>query len=116
MLQYKRADRVADVLQRELADLLQRRIKDPRLHRVTVTGVELSDDLRLAKVFYCFLGESAEQEIVAQGLAQARGFIRRELGKRVYLKFLPELDFRYDPSFEYGAKIERILRELQTDE
>jgi ribosome-binding factor A len=116
MLQYKRADRVADVIQRELADLLQRRIKDPRLHRITVTGVELSDDLRVAKVFYCFWGESAEQEIVARGLDRARGFIRRELGKRLYLKFLPELDFRYDPSFEYGAKIERILKELQTDE
>jgi ribosome-binding factor A len=116
MLQYKRADRVADVIRRELADLLQRRIKDPRLNRVTVTGVELTDDLRHARIFYCFLGETGEQEAVAQGLTRARGFIRRELGKRVYLRFLPELEFRYDPSFEYGAKIERILKELRTDE
>lgn len=116
MLQYKRADRVADVIRRELADLLQRRIKDPRLNRVTVTGVEMTDDLRHARVFYCFLGESGEREAVAQGLARARGFIRRELGQRIYLKFMPNLDFRYDQSFEYGDKIERILKELQTDE
>jgi ribosome-binding factor A len=116
MLQYKRSHRVADVIQRELADLLQRRIKDPRLNRVTITGVELTDDLRHARIFYCFIGEAEDQETVAQGLDKARGFIRRELGQRVYLRFLPELDFRYDPSFEYGAKIDRILKELRTDE
>lgn len=116
MLQYKRADRVADVIQRELAELLQRRVKDPRLNRVTITGVEVTDDLRHARVFYCFLGEAAEQEAVAEGLTRARGFIRRELGKRVYLRFMPELAFHYDPSFEYGAKIERILKDLRSDE
>ena len=115
MPEYKRSSRVADLLQRELAELLYRRIKDPRLNRITVTGVEMSDDLRYARVFYCFLGTEEEKQAVSDGLQKARGFIRRELGRRLHLRYLPELDFRYDASFEYGAKIERLLKELHDD-
>jgi ribosome-binding factor A len=116
MLEYKRSHRVADVIQRELADLLYRRIKDPRLNRLTITGVELTDDLRHARIFYCFLGPTTDKDTVAQGLNKARSFIRRELGKRLQLRYLPDLEFRYDPSFEYGAKIDQLLKEIQTDE
>jgi ribosome-binding factor A len=116
MLEYKRSHRVADVIQREMADLLYRRIKDPRLSRVTITGVELTDDLRHARIFYCFLGSAADKDPVAKGLSKARSFIRRELGKRLQLRYLPDLEFRYDPSFEYGAKIDQLLKEIHTDE
>jgi ribosome-binding factor A len=116
MLDYKRSHRVADVIQRELADLLYRRIKDPRLNRVTITGVELTDDLRHARIFYCFLGADAEKEAVVKGLHKARGFIRRELGRRLQLRYTPDLEFRFDPSFDYGAKIDRLLSEIHTDE
>jgi ribosome-binding factor A len=116
MPEYKRSSRVADLLHQELAELLYRRIKDPRLNRITVTGVEMSDDLRHARIFYCLLGTEEEQQAVANGLQKASGFIRRELGGRLHLRYLPELDFRYDASFEYGAKIERLLKELHGEE
>jgi ribosome-binding factor A len=115
MPEYKRSQRIADLLQRELAELLYRRIKDPRLNRITVTGVEVSDDLRYARIFYCFLGAVEEDREISDSLQKARGFIRRELGSRLQLRYLPELDFRYDASFEYGAKIERLLKELHSD-
>lgn len=117
-MEYKRSDRVADLVQREIADLLLRRVKDPRVAGVTVTGVEMTDDLQHARVFYCVLGNppEAEKQTVAVGLSKATGFIRQELGKRLHLRYLPQLSFQYDTSFEYGDKIERLLKELHKDE
>lgn len=117
-MEYKRADRVADLLRQEIADLLLRRVKDPRVGRVTVTGIEVSDDLQNAKVFFCLMGSATEEEkkAAALGLNKAKGFMRQELGKRLHLRYLPQLTFHYDSSFEYGDKIERLLKELQKNE
>ncbi|MBC7357152.1 MAG: 30S ribosome-binding factor RbfA [Desulfacinum sp.] len=115
-MEYKRADRVADVLQRTIAELLYRRVRDPRLTKITITGVELTDDLRHARVFYCMVGTDSEKDLAASALAKAAPFIRREVGKRVHLKYLPSFTFSYDESFDYGEKIERLLRELRDDE
>ncbi len=114
----KRSARVGDLIWKELADLLLRKVKDPRVSGVTITGVEVSPDLQHARVFYCVSGVTAEKEKedAARGLFKAKGFIRQELGKRLQIRHVPEVDFRYDPSFEYGDKIERILRELHKDE
>jgi ribosome-binding factor A len=116
--EYKRADRIADVLQREIADLLLRRVKDPRVDGVTITGVKVSGDLQHARVFYCVMGSRQEEgkEAVAAGLNKAKGFMRQELGKRLHMRYLPQLEFIYDASFDYGDKIERLLRELHRDE
>jgi ribosome-binding factor A len=116
--EYKRSDRIADLLQREIADLLLRRVKDPRIEGVTITGVKVSGDLQHARVFYCIMGGAEEEQrvTVASGLEKARGFMRQELGKRLHMKHLPQLEFAYDASFDYGDKIERLLKELHQDE
>lgn len=115
-MEFKRSDRVADLIRQEIAEMLYRNVKDPRLGGVTITGSEVSPDLRYARVFYIFRGDETEKEKVAQGLTKAKGFIRRELGKRLHLRYLPELDFRYDTSFDYGNKIDRLLKELDKNE
>jgi len=117
-MEYKRSDRVADQLQREMADLLFRRVKDPRVAGITITGVEVSADLRHAKIFYCIMGSPNDDEKhkASEGLIKARGFIRQQLGKRLHLRYLPELEFHYDASFDYGDKMDRLLKELQQDE
>lgn len=114
----KRAARVGDLVWKELADLLLRKVKDPRVAGVTITGVEVSPDLQHARVFYCLRGSLTERdrENAEEGLFKARGYIRQELGKRLQMRYVPEVDFRYDPSFEYGDKIERLLKELRKDE
>jgi ribosome-binding factor A len=116
--EYKRSDRIADLLQREIADLLLRRVKDPRVEGVTITGVKVSRDLQHARVFYCVMGSPKEEgkEAVVAALDKARGFMRQELGKRLHMRYLPQLEFIYDASFDYGDKIERLLKELHKDE
>lgn len=117
-MEYKRSDRVADLLQREIADLLLRRVKDPRITSVTITGVKLTADLQHARVYYCIMGnpEESERKAVAEGLNKARGFMRQELGKRIHMRYVPQIEFQYDTSFEYGAKIEKLLKELHDNE
>ena len=118
-MEYKRSDRVADLLHREIADLVFRRVKDPRLASITITGVKVSDDLKHARVFFCAMGGSKGEDAkknAAAGLQKAKGFIRMELGRRLSLRYVPELEFNYDVSFEYGDKIEKLLKELHKDE
>lgn len=118
VMEYRRSDRIADQLHREIAELVMRRVKDPRVQAVTITGVEVSRDLQHASVFYCISGkpDAQEKKKVAEGLDKAKGFIRQELAKRLTMKHLPQLAFRYDQSFDYGDKIERLLKEIQQDE
>jgi ribosome-binding factor A len=117
-MEYKRSERVADLIHQEIAEMLLRRVKDPRVSGVTITGVEVTDDLQHARIFYCITGnpEETAKKAVAVGLDKAKGFMRQELGKRLHMKYLPQLVFRYDASFEYGEKIERLLKELHKDE
>jgi ribosome-binding factor A len=118
VVEYKRSDRVADQLQREIADLILRRVKDPRVAGVTITGVEVTADLQLARIFYCVMGAPTEDEkqSASEGLNKARGFMRQQLGKRLHMRYLPQLEFHYDNSFDYGDKMDRLLRELNKDE
>lgn len=108
---YKRAERVSDQMKQEIADILMRKIKDPRIGFVTVTEVEVADDLRNAKVFVSVYG--SEKAATLKGLESASPFIRSELGKRMRMKFIPELLFRYDDSVERGAHINELLHEIQ---
>ena len=109
---YKRAERVGDQMKQEIADILMRKIKDPRIGFVTVTDVAVSDDLRNAKVFVSVYG-SAERAATLKGLESAAAFIRSELGRRMRMKFVPELLFRYDDSAERGAHIMELLHEIE---
>jgi ribosome-binding factor A len=115
-MDFKRADRVADLIKQEISDILRREAHDPRIANITVTDVRLTDDLRSARIYYVELGKDSLSADVEKGLAKAKGFLKRELGKRLQLRYIPELNFFYDPSFEYGSRIERLLKEVRKDE
>ena len=112
-MEHKRADRVADLILKELAEVLMRRVKDPRLAEITLTKVDVSPDLRNAKVYYSLLGDDQKKDEVAGGLESARGFVKRELGKRLHLRRIPDIVFYFDASLEHGSHIEQLLTELE---
>ena len=116
MSRFKRADRVADLIQMEISDILLRQVRDPRIGAVTITGAKVSDDLRTARIFFVELGKDQCSAEVKTGLASATGFLRRELGRRLQLRCVPELLFSYDPSFAYGNRIERLISEIHREE
>jgi len=109
---YSRAERVADQIRMEVADILMRKIKDPRVRSVTVTDVELTNDLRIARVFVTALGDDAETKEVFAGLSKASGFVRSELGRRLALRYLPEVVFVKDVSGPRGDRVLQLLEEL----
>jgi ribosome-binding factor A len=98
-------------MKQEIADILMRKIKDPRIGFVTVTDVELSDDLRNAKVFVSILGGDKEETF--KGLKSASAFIRSELGRRMTMRSVPEILFRFDATVEQGAHIMELLHEIE---
>lgn len=108
----KRAERVGQLLKEEIAGLLVKEVKDPRVGLVTINRIELSKDLRHAKVFVGSLNAGTTRLNVLQGLESASPFIRRELGRRLDLRRVPELVFRIDESVEHGVRIASLLREL----
>jgi len=113
---FSRSLRVADQIQRELADLLQNEIKDPRLNLITLTGVEVSRDYAYAKVFYTALGAQGDNDAIEQGLARASGFLRTHLSKRIKLRQVPQLIFVYDKSVEHGAFLSKLIDEAVAQE
>lgn len=112
MLPYKRSQRVGDLLREEIADIIMRRVKDPRLGFVTVTGVKLTDDLKIAHVFISVLKEE-EKKAALEILNAAKKFIRSEAAKRIRMRTIPSIDFMLDESIEYGEKIDRLLKEIK---
>jgi ribosome-binding factor A len=109
----KRLTRVGETIREELSAMLLRDLKDPRIGFVTITDVVMSPDLRQAKVYFSRIGTEAERDESLQGLRAAAGYMRRELGHRLALKFAPELRFFYDESLETGSRIDRLLREIE---
>lgn len=112
MLPYKRSQRVSDLLRQEVADIIMRKVKDPRLGFITVTGVEITDDLKTAHVFISVLKED-EKETAFEILNSAKNFIRSEIAKRIRMKVIPSIDFRTDESISYGNRIDKLLRDLK---
>jgi ribosome-binding factor A len=108
----RRIARVQDLVKEEIARLLLFKIKDPRLRSVTVTHVKMTADLRRAVVFYGVFDDDMDRDEVNTGLVQAAGFIRREVGRTVGLKFVPHLEFEFDQSMEYAQHIDRLFKEL----
>ena len=101
--------RVAEQVQRELAELLRTEIKDPRVGMVTLTGVEVTADLAHAKVFFSTLVGGGERAETLAGLRRASGFLRSLLGRRLRTHNTPELHFEFDPSLEDGAKLAKLI-------
>lgn len=113
----RRMERLNDLLRAELSDLLRRGAKDPRLSGfVTITEVEVSADLRHARVFVSVLGSEAEKEETLCGFEQASGFLRHELSMRLTLRRIPELTFCKDDSIERGSHLLQLMKELAPPE
>ena len=104
-----RATRVADQIRMEVAEILARKIKDPRVQFVTVTDVKMTADLKIARVYVTALDQEHYEQQTAPGLKSAVGFIRKEVGRRLNLRYTPEIVFYRDTSAEYAQRMEKIL-------
>jgi len=103
-----RPQKVDDLIQRELSDLLRREVRDPRVGMVTITSVDVSPDLSHAKVFFTIL-EKEKKDLTAQGLQRAASFLRAQLSRRMSMYTTPELRFKYDESVERGAHLSQLI-------
>ncbi|MDI6793036.1 MAG: 30S ribosome-binding factor RbfA [bacterium] len=113
---YKRMDRVNELIREEISDIILHRIKDPHLGFVTVTRADVSPDLNEAKVYVSILGEEPEVKQSMNILNKAAPFIRNEVGKRIRLKYIPKVIFKFDPSIEYSVHISQMLESLKKTE
>ncbi len=107
-----RKDRIASVLIRAVSEIIEHEIKDPRLGLVTITTVDVSSDLKKATVYFSSLNDKNE------GLAtlnRAKGYIRTELANRVRMRYVPDIEFKIDNSYEYGKKIDALINEISKD-
>ncbi|HGH5465520.1 TPA: 30S ribosome-binding factor RbfA [Staphylococcus pseudintermedius] len=107
-----RAERVGEQMKKELMDIINNKLKDPRVGFLTITDVQPTNDLSLAKVYLKVLGSDKERENTFKGLEKAKGFIKSEIGQRMRLRIVPDLQFEYDESIEYGNRIERLIQDL----
>lgn len=107
-----RVGRVGEQIKKELSIILQTELKDPRIGFITVTGVDVSNDLSQARVYLSILGSEEEKEETLGALARATGFLRTELGRRIRLRYTPELLFKFDESIDYGSRIEKLIKDL----
>ena len=112
---FSRSDRVGGQVQKHLAELLRKQISDPRLEQVTITGVKLSPDLRIAKIYYSVPSGAEAAPAAQEGFQSAYKFIKRELAQRLGLRYMPDLKFFFDKSIDYGARIERLLDEIKKE-
>ncbi|MGH2480683.1 MAG: 30S ribosome-binding factor RbfA [Ktedonobacteraceae bacterium] len=97
----------------EVSDLLRTRVKDPRVGFASITRVEVSGDLRYAKIFVSVMGENEEKKGTIEALSHATGFIRRELAARLTIRFMPEITFKLDNSIEQGARVLGLIRQIE---
>lgn len=109
----RRTERLAGQIQAELAGMIMGGLNDPRIGFVTVTRVALTEDLRLARVSVGVLGDQAQRDKTLEGLRQASGFLRRELGKRLRVRHTPELAFRYDEGLDATDRVAKLLEEIK---
>ncbi len=111
----KRSEKVADLIRREVSEMFVKSVKDPRIGLITITRVRLTEDCRLARIYFSVPGPAAEREKSIEGLESAKGFIRRELARRINLRYTPEIIFTFDPSIEYAIHIGKVLQSLQKE-
>lgn len=115
MTGFKRADRVSDQIRMEIADILMRKVKDPRVGFVTVTAVEVTADLKQAWVYVTVLPQGAQEADTMEALSRAEGFIKGELGRRLKLRYVPALTFVKDASVERVARVLTLLDDIKKD-
>ena len=115
MKSYARSNRVSGHIQKVLTDILHKKVKDPRLESVTITGVKVSSDLRMAQIYFTSTGKSKNIEQISEGFESARGYVKRVLAGQLGLRYMPDIQFIYDKSFDYGTHIDEVLKSIKTD-
>jgi ribosome-binding factor A len=111
----KRSEKVAEAIQKIVSELLVRGLKDPRIGFVTITGVKMTDDLSMAKIYFSVVGSEEDKKHTQAGLQSASGYIRKEVGSHLKLRHVPEIHFRFDDSLERANNIERLLRQISEE-
>lgn len=112
----QRERRVGELLKEEISQIIRREVKDPRIGFVSITDVEVSGDLRHAKVFVSVYGDDQEKEETMAGLEKATGFIRKLVGERITTYHTPEIIFRYDDSIEHGVYISKLIKDVRKED
>lgn len=115
-MERQRARRVSEQIRKEVSAILRDQVKDPRLGFATITGVEVSNDLSDAKIFFSVYGKEGDRESTREALESARGFIRKEVGERIQLRHVPEIRFLYDSSLEHAAHINSLIEKIHKGE
>jgi ribosome-binding factor A len=115
MAQGSRPDRVADQIRKELSVLIAREVQDPGIGFLTITRVKVTPDLQQARVFYTIIGDDKARKETAKALGRALPFLRRQVGQRVRLRTVPDLQFMYDESIEQQDRIERIIQDIHAE-
>src|SRR5438105_11775993 len=111
-----RQEKLGELIAVELSELIRTRLKDPRVGFASITHVEVSGDLRHAKIFVSIMGSAGEQAETMKGLKHATGFLRHELASRLVLRFMPELVFKHDTSIAEGARVLELIQQVEQDE
>jgi len=112
MPEFKRSRHVSQLLREEISRIITQQLKDPLVGIVTVTGVNITDDLKLARVYVTILGDEKNRQDGLRGLERATKFIRGKIGRRTNLKYIPELEFYYDETIDYAQNIELLLKKI----
>ncbi|MCF8028186.1 MAG: 30S ribosome-binding factor RbfA [Desulfobacteraceae bacterium] len=115
MKPYGRAERVSGLIQQALSEILLKSIKDPRLAAVSITGVKMTGDLKLARIYFVTSGHFSSREDAAAGFRKAHGFIKNSLARELELRYMPDLEFFYDESIDYGMHIDSVLKRLHNE-
>ncbi|MCM8784062.1 MAG: 30S ribosome-binding factor RbfA [Candidatus Omnitrophica bacterium] len=111
----QRAQKVAQVFKKEVSKIIYEELHDPRIGFITITHVEITDDLRFVKIYYSILGTEKEKEETTKALKSSEGFIRGLIGQRIRLRFVPEIKFLFDSSAEYSMHIQDILDKIKEE-
>jgi ribosome-binding factor A len=112
---FARADRVGGLIHESLSRLLQKSISDPRLESVSITGIKVSPDLKLAKVYFVISDHISTKEEAFAGFKKAKGFIKYSLAQKLKLRYMPELQFYYDDSIDYGFHMNSVLKKIENE-
>jgi ribosome-binding factor A len=112
---FARADRVGGLIHEALSRLLQKSISDPRLESVSITGIKMAPDLKLAKIYFVISDHMATKEEAFAGFKKAKGFIKYTLAQKLKLRYMPDLQFYYDDSIDYGFHMNSVLKKIKNE-
>jgi ribosome-binding factor A len=115
MKPFARSDRVGGQIQKVLSEILLKKVKDPRLENASITDVKMSRDLRIARIYFVTSGNKKNIEEALEGFKSALGYVKRTVARQLGLRYMPDLKFFYDESFDYGSHIDKVLKAVKAD-